>query len=86
MQHDAVFGILSKVKPPYQSCADCMYSSASLSPDSFGEQCEKLNPGSARHSSTICTQPALLSHIPSGLADHLPSKGRVEEGMRTKNN
>uniref|UniRef100_A0A8B9T544 Protein phosphatase Slingshot homolog 1 n=1 Tax=Anas platyrhynchos TaxID=8839 RepID=A0A8B9T544_ANAPL len=85
-EHDAVFGILSKVKPPYQSCADCMYSSASLSPDSFGEQCEKLNPGSARHSSTICTQPALLSHIPSGLADHLPSKGRVEEGMRTKNN
>lgn len=85
-EHDAVFGILSKVKPPYQSCADCMYPSASLSPDSFGEQCEKLNPGSARHSSAICTQPALLSHIPSGLADHLPSKARAEEVIRTKNN
>ncbi|XP_067163204.1 protein phosphatase Slingshot homolog 1 [Apteryx mantelli] len=85
-EHDAVFGILSKVKPSYQSCADCMYSSASLSPESFGEQCEKLNPGTARRSSTICTQPALLSHINSNLADHLPSKSQSEEVIRTKNN
>ncbi|KFV17061.1 Protein phosphatase Slingshot 1, partial [Tauraco erythrolophus] len=85
-EHDAVFGILSKVKPSYQSCTDCMYSSASLSPDSFGEQCEKLNPGTARRSTTICTQPALLSHINANLADHLPSKARSEEGIRTKNN
>ncbi|NXK56661.1 SSH1 phosphatase, partial [Chauna torquata] len=85
-EHDAVFGILSKVKPSYQSCADCMYSSASLSPDSFGEQCEKLNPGSAHRSSTICTQPALLSHMPSNLVDHLPSKACTEEVIRTKNN
>ncbi|NXJ60467.1 SSH1 phosphatase, partial [Rostratula benghalensis] len=88
-EHDAVFGILSKVKPSYQSCADCMYSSAGLSPDSFGEQCEKLNPGTARRSSssttTICTQPALLSHINSNLVDHLPSKAHSEEGIRTKN-
>nr|XP_009681292.1 PREDICTED: protein phosphatase Slingshot homolog 1-like [Struthio camelus australis] len=84
--HDVVFGILSKVKPSYQSCTDCMYSSASLSPESFGEQCEKLNPGTARRSSTICTQPALLSHITSNLADHLPSKSQSEEVIRTKNN
>uniref|UniRef100_A0A8C3KI52 Protein phosphatase Slingshot homolog 1 n=1 Tax=Calidris pygmaea TaxID=425635 RepID=A0A8C3KI52_9CHAR len=85
-EHDAVFGILSKVKPSYQSCADCMYSSAGLSPDSFGEQCEKLNPGTARRSTTtICTQPALLSHINSNLVDHLPSKAHSEEGIRTKN-
>lgn len=86
LQHDAVFGILSKVKPSYQSCTDCMYSSASLSPDSFGEQCEKLNPGTVHHSTTICTQPALLSHINSNLADHLPSKAYSEEAIRTKNN
>ncbi|KAK1189325.1 SSH1 phosphatase, partial [Pygoscelis papua] len=85
-EHDAVFGILSKVKPSYQSCTDCMYSSASLSPDSFGEQCEKLNPGTVHHSTTICTQPALLSHINSNLADHLPSKAHSEEAIRTKNN
>ncbi|XP_040981877.1 protein phosphatase Slingshot homolog 1 isoform X5 [Aquila chrysaetos chrysaetos] len=85
-EHDAVFGILSKVKPSYQSCADCMYSSASLSPDPFGEQCEKLNPGTARRSTTICTQPALLSHINSNLVDHLPSKAHSEEAIRTKNN
>ncbi|XP_053938242.1 protein phosphatase Slingshot homolog 1 isoform X2 [Cuculus canorus] len=84
-ERDAVFGILSKVKPSYQSCTDCMYSSAGLSPDSFGEQCEKLNPSSARRSATICTQPALLSHINSNL-DHLPSKAHSEEGIRTKNN
>ncbi|NWX51395.1 SSH1 phosphatase, partial [Steatornis caripensis] len=85
-EHDAVFGILSKVKPSYQSCTDCMYASASLSPDSFGEQCEKLNAGAARRSTTICTQPALLSHINSNLADHLPSKAHSEEAIRTKNN
>ncbi|XP_074743721.1 protein phosphatase Slingshot homolog 1 isoform X4 [Strix uralensis] len=85
-EHDAVFGILSKVKPSYQSCADCMYSSGSLSPDSFGEQCEKLNASTARRSTTICTQPALLSHINSNLADHLPSKTHSEEAIRTKNN
>ncbi|XP_008934871.1 PREDICTED: protein phosphatase Slingshot homolog 1-like, partial [Merops nubicus] len=83
-EHDAVFGILSKVKPSYQSCADCMYSSARLSPDSFGEQCEKLNPGAARRTAAICTQPALLSHLSSSLADPLPSKARPEEASRTK--
>ncbi|NXI34835.1 SSH1 phosphatase, partial [Galbula dea] len=86
-EHDAVFGILSKVKPSYQSCADCMYSSATLaSPDSFGEQCEKLNPGAARRSATICTQPALLSHINSTLAHHLPSKAPSQEASRTTAN
>ncbi|NXC35138.1 SSH1 phosphatase, partial [Campylorhamphus procurvoides] len=83
-EHDAVFGILSKVKPPYQSCTDCMYSSARLSPDSFGEQCEKLNP--ARRSTTICTQPALLSHLHSHLLEHLPSRAHPEEPSRTKHN
>ncbi|XP_071428276.1 protein phosphatase Slingshot homolog 1 isoform X2 [Pithys albifrons albifrons] len=84
MEHDAVFGILSKVKPPYQSCTDCMYSSTGLSPDPFGEQCEKLNP--ARRSSTICTQPALLSHLHSHLLDHLPPRAHPEEPSRTKHN
>ncbi|NXK85639.1 SSH1 phosphatase, partial [Formicarius rufipectus] len=81
-EHDAVFGILSKVKPPYQSCTECMYSSAGLSPDPFGEQCEKLNP--ARRSATICTQPALLSHLHSHLLEHLPSRAHPEEPSRTK--
>ncbi|XP_065548486.1 protein phosphatase Slingshot homolog 1 isoform X2 [Lathamus discolor] len=86
-EHDAVFGILSKVKPSYQSCTDCMYSSAGLSPDSFGEQCEKLNSSSMRRSTaTICTQPAFLSHINSNLAEHLPSKARLEEAIRTRTN
>ncbi|KFR12879.1 Protein phosphatase Slingshot 1, partial [Opisthocomus hoazin] len=79
-EHDAVFGILSKVKPSYQSCADCMYSSAGLSPDSFGEQCEKLNAGAARRGSTICTQPALLSHIHSRLVPLRGGPAAAEAG------
>ncbi|XP_077643344.1 protein phosphatase Slingshot homolog 1 isoform X2 [Lonchura striata] len=85
-EHDAVFGILSKVKPSYQSCTDCMYSSAGLAPDSFGEQCERLGAGAARRSSTICTQPPLLSHLHSHLMEHLPSRAPPEEPGRTKHN
>ncbi|XP_005055101.1 PREDICTED: protein phosphatase Slingshot homolog 1 isoform X1 [Ficedula albicollis] len=85
-EHDAVFGILSKVKPSYQSCTDCMYSSAGLAPDSFGEQCERLGAGAARRSSTICTQPPLLSHLHSHLMEHLPSRALPEEPGRTKHN
>ncbi|NWX93397.1 SSH1 phosphatase, partial [Nothoprocta pentlandii] len=43
-EHDAVFGILSKVKPSYDPCAACMYSSAGLPPESLGEPCEKRSP------------------------------------------
>ncbi|KFO93698.1 Protein phosphatase Slingshot 1, partial [Buceros rhinoceros silvestris] len=87
-EHDAVFGILSKVKPSYQSCADCMYSAGSLSPDPFGEQCDKLNASAARRTGTICTQPALLSHLGPSLANHLPSPSKVhsEDMIRAKNN
>uniref|UniRef100_A0A8C3VAP4 Protein phosphatase Slingshot homolog 1 n=1 Tax=Catharus ustulatus TaxID=91951 RepID=A0A8C3VAP4_CATUS len=85
-EHDAVFGILSKVKPSYQSCTDCMYSSAGLAPDSFGEQCERLGASAARRSSTICTQPPILSHLHSHLMEHLPSRAPPEEPGRTKHN
>ncbi|NXD12632.1 SSH1 phosphatase, partial [Nothocercus nigrocapillus] len=83
-EHDAVFGILSKVKPSYGSCADCVYSSAGLSPESFGEQCEALGP--APRGSAVCTQPPLLAHVPSALAEPLPSKAQAGEGGRTKTN
>ncbi|NWR67668.1 SSH1 phosphatase, partial [Bucorvus abyssinicus] len=87
-EHDAVFGILSKVKPSYQSCADCMYSAGTLSPDPFGEQCDKLNPSVTRRTGTICTQPALLSHLGPSLANHLPSpsKAHSEDAIRAKDN
>uniref|UniRef100_A0ACB8FZB7 Uncharacterized protein n=1 Tax=Sphaerodactylus townsendi TaxID=933632 RepID=A0ACB8FZB7_9SAUR len=62
LPHDAIFGILNKVKPSYKSCASCMYSSASTSAESFGESCENLHPVPPCHSSTICTQPSFLSH------------------------
>ncbi|XP_042297892.1 protein phosphatase Slingshot homolog 1 isoform X2 [Sceloporus undulatus] len=61
-EHDAIFGILSKVKPSYKSCADCMYSSAGPSTEVFGEPCENLCSVPACHSPTVCTQPPFLSH------------------------
>ncbi|XP_077165221.1 protein phosphatase Slingshot homolog 1 isoform X2 [Paroedura picta] len=61
-EHDAIFGILNKVKPSYQSCASCMYSSASTSAEAFGESCENLHPVPPCHNSTVCTQPSFLSH------------------------
>ncbi|XP_015268699.1 PREDICTED: protein phosphatase Slingshot homolog 1 [Gekko japonicus] len=61
-EHDAIFGILNKVKPSYQSCASCMYSSASTSAEAFGEPCENLHPVPPCHNPTVCTQPSFLSH------------------------
>ncbi|ELK31462.1 Protein phosphatase Slingshot like protein 1 [Myotis davidii] len=53
-EHDALFGILNKVKPSYKSCADCMYPTASRAPEAFGERRE--TPGAP----AICTQPTFL--------------------------
>nr|XP_033812799.1 protein phosphatase Slingshot homolog 1 isoform X2 [Geotrypetes seraphini] len=51
---DAIFGILNKVKPSYQSCAECMYSSSQGL-----EEHEKSNPTALHCTSAICTQPSL---------------------------
>ncbi|XP_077016226.1 protein phosphatase Slingshot homolog 1 isoform X2 [Tamandua tetradactyla] len=56
LEHDAIFGILNKVKPSYKSCADCMYPGTSGAPEVFGEQCETPS------APAICTQPAFLLH------------------------
>lgn len=54
-----MFGILSKVKPPYTSCADCMYPTAGGTPEAFMERHEDPS------SSAICTQPTFLPHVTS---------------------
>lgn len=59
LEHDAIFGILNKVKPSYKSCADCMYPAAGGTPEAFGERCK--NPGAA----AICTQPTFLPQLTS---------------------
>ncbi|XP_031193318.1 protein phosphatase Slingshot homolog 1 isoform X1 [Mastomys coucha] len=58
-ERDAMFGILSKVKPPYTSCADCMYPTAGGTPEAFMERHEDPS------SSAICTQPTFLPHVTS---------------------
>ncbi|XP_030073136.1 protein phosphatase Slingshot homolog 1 isoform X2 [Microcaecilia unicolor] len=65
---DAVFGILNKVKPSYQSCTECMY------PSSQGlEEHEKLNPTALNCTSAICTQPSLnVSPMIVETSDQLP--------------
>ncbi|XP_069817501.1 protein phosphatase Slingshot homolog 1 [Dendropsophus ebraccatus] len=63
-EEDAIFGILSKVKPPYPSCTDCMYSEAQ-------EECQDLDTANMTEAPTVCTQPALLQHMTSAVLDRL---------------
>ncbi|XP_032953313.1 protein phosphatase Slingshot homolog 1 isoform X1 [Rhinolophus ferrumequinum] len=74
-EHDAIFGILNKVKPSYKSCADCMYPTASGAPEAFGERLE--NPGAP----AICTQPTFLPHLTSSPGAHISGKSRALEKL-----
>ncbi|KAM9094392.1 protein phosphatase Slingshot homolog 1 isoform X1 [Sarcophilus harrisii] len=73
-EHDAIFGILNKVKPSYQSCTDCMYPAPRAGPEAFGERCEKtLGPPA------ICTQPPLLPPPTPSPGDQASGKPRLLE-------
>ncbi|XP_073917158.1 protein phosphatase Slingshot homolog 1 isoform X3 [Castor canadensis] len=72
-EHDAMFGILNKVKPSYKSCADCMYPAASRVPEAFRERCEDPS------TPAICTQPAFLPHVTSSPMAHASSRSRALE-------
>ncbi|XP_073438689.1 protein phosphatase Slingshot homolog 1 [Dendrobates tinctorius] len=63
-EEDAIFGILSKVKPPYPSCTDCMYSESQ-------EECQDLDAAGIPEAPTVCTQPALLQHMTSAVLDRM---------------
>ncbi|KAM3938091.1 protein phosphatase Slingshot homolog 1 isoform 2-T2 [Leptodactylus fuscus] len=63
-EEDAIFGILSKVKPPYPSCTDCMYSEKQ-------EECQDLDTADIPEAPTVCTQPALLQHMTSAVLDRM---------------
>ncbi|XP_021573917.1 protein phosphatase Slingshot homolog 1 [Carlito syrichta] len=70
-EHDALFGILNKVKPSYRSCADCMY--PPVSRETLGEQREDPS------APAICTQPGFLPHITSSPVAHTTSRPRAPE-------
>uniref|UniRef100_A0A673VDJ9 Protein phosphatase Slingshot homolog 1 n=1 Tax=Suricata suricatta TaxID=37032 RepID=A0A673VDJ9_SURSU len=74
-EHDAIFGILNKVKPSYKSCADCMYPTASGAPEAFRERGE--NPGAP----AICTQPTFLPHLTSSPVAYASSRARALERL-----
>ncbi|XP_032510066.1 protein phosphatase Slingshot homolog 1 isoform X1 [Phocoena sinus] len=74
-EHDAIFGILNKVKPSYKSCTDCMYPAASGIPEAFGERCK--NPSAP----AICTQPTFLPHLTSSPMAHVASRSRASEKL-----
>ncbi|XP_040299578.1 protein phosphatase Slingshot homolog 1 isoform X1 [Herpailurus yagouaroundi] len=74
-EHDAIFGILNKVKPSYKSCADCMYPTASGAPEAFRERGE--NPGAP----AICTQPTFLPHLTSSPVAYMSSRARALERL-----
>ncbi|KAL4840456.1 hypothetical protein H8958_022771 [Nasalis larvatus] len=72
-EHDAIFGILNKVKPSYKSCADCVYPTAGGAPEASRERCEDPS------APAICTQPAFLPHITSSPVAHMANRSRVPE-------
>ncbi|KFO23743.1 Protein phosphatase Slingshot like protein 1 [Fukomys damarensis] len=72
-EHDAMFGILTKVKPSYKSCTDCMYPTASRATEAFREKSEDPSVPA------ICTQPAFLPHITSSPVAHMSSRSRTLE-------
>uniref|UniRef100_G1MDE2 Protein phosphatase Slingshot homolog 1 n=1 Tax=Ailuropoda melanoleuca TaxID=9646 RepID=G1MDE2_AILME len=74
-EHDAIFGILNKVKPSYKSCADCVYPLAGGAPEAFRERGE--NPGAP----AICTQPTFLPHLTSCPVAHTSSRSRALEKL-----
>ncbi|XP_046944146.1 protein phosphatase Slingshot homolog 1 isoform X2 [Lynx rufus] len=74
-EHDAIFGILNKVKPSYKSCADCMYPTASGAPEAFRGRGE--NPGAP----AICTQPTFLPHLTSSPVAYTSSRARALERL-----
>ncbi|XP_039091702.1 protein phosphatase Slingshot homolog 1 isoform X2 [Hyaena hyaena] len=74
-EHDAIFGILNKVKPSYKSCADCMYPTASGAPEAFRERGE--NPSAP----AICTQPTFLPHLTSSPVAYASSRARALERL-----
>lgn len=74
-EHDAIFGILNKVKPSYKSCAECMYPPASGPPEAPGER------GKNPSTPAICIQPTFLPHLGSPPMAHLSSRSRASEKM-----
>ncbi|KAL7986585.1 hypothetical protein Chor_012868 [Crotalus horridus] len=57
-EHEALFGVLNKVSPPYKSCTDCMYPLGGSPPEAFRDALEVLPAEPPCHRATICTQPS----------------------------
>ncbi|KAM9329708.1 protein phosphatase Slingshot homolog 1 [Gastrophryne carolinensis] len=66
-EEDAIFGILSKVKPPYPSCTDCMYPSSVMASDAY-EEPQQVDTSVAP---AVCSQPALLQHMTSAVLNRM---------------
>ncbi|XP_063769339.1 protein phosphatase Slingshot homolog 1 isoform X2 [Pseudophryne corroboree] len=69
-EEDAVFGILSKVKPTYPSCRDCMYPATAMSSDAQGEW-QQQDSTDLSDAPTVCSQPALLQHMTSAVLERM---------------
>uniref|UniRef100_A0A8C6YD27 Protein phosphatase Slingshot homolog 1 n=1 Tax=Naja naja TaxID=35670 RepID=A0A8C6YD27_NAJNA len=62
-EHEALFGILNKVKPPYKSCTDCMYPLGGSPPEAFRDPPEAPPAASPGHRATVCTQPSFPASL-----------------------
>ncbi|XP_075070189.1 protein phosphatase Slingshot homolog 1 [Mixophyes fleayi] len=69
-EEDAIFGILSKVKPPYPSCTNCIYPTTAISTDAPDEW-QQLESTGVSDAPTVCSQPALLQHMTSAVLERM---------------
>ncbi|XP_032085073.1 LOW QUALITY PROTEIN: protein phosphatase Slingshot homolog 1 [Thamnophis elegans] len=78
-EHDALFGILHKVKPHYKSCTDCLYPLGGSPPEAFRDSPELLPAEAPCHPATVCTQPSFPAFLEQALR-----KAPLEESQGPK--
>ncbi|XP_026575210.1 protein phosphatase Slingshot homolog 1 [Pseudonaja textilis] len=62
-EHEALFGILNRVKPPYKSCADCLYPLGGSPPEAFRDPPGALPAETPGPRAAVCTQPSFPASL-----------------------
>uniref|UniRef100_A0A8C5WNG1 Protein phosphatase Slingshot homolog 1 n=1 Tax=Laticauda laticaudata TaxID=8630 RepID=A0A8C5WNG1_LATLA len=62
-EHEVLFGILNRVKPPYKSCTDCMYPLGGSPPEAFRDPPGVLPAETPGHRAAVCTQPSFPASL-----------------------
>ncbi|XP_026541271.1 protein phosphatase Slingshot homolog 1 [Notechis scutatus] len=62
-EHEALFGILNRVKPPYKSCTDCLYPLGGSPPEAFRDPPGALPAETPGPRAAVCTQPSFPASL-----------------------